>query len=133
MIEFGRKLYQANMNNIFACAISADRSDQLRKMQELIDAKSPSSEIKSKLQKEQKYYQEISSGINNCDTNNQSATPQDSMPWRLARSVTGEYCRYSHYLDYFDANMQKNYSQAVEQDKKLVAENPGVTSTLESV
>ena len=51
MIEFGRKLYQANMNNIFACAISADRSDQLRKMQELIDAKSPSSEIKSKLQK----------------------------------------------------------------------------------
>lgn len=133
MIEFTRKLYQTNMNNIFACAISADRSDQLKKMQELIDAKSPSSEIKSKLQKEQKYYQDIASGINNCDTNNQSTTPGDSMSWRLARSVTGEYCRYSHYLDYIDANMRQNYSQAVEQDKKLVSENPDFQSTLESV
>lgn len=88
MIEFTRKLYQRNMNTIFACAISADRSDQLAQIQNLIGKESASSEIRSKLEKEQKYYKDIASGINNCDTNNQSAAPGDSMSWRLARSVT---------------------------------------------
>lgn len=118
IIEFARKIYQSNMNAAFACAIASDRADQLKKLDSLIGKTIPSSEIQNQLKKEQQKYDNIKKSINNCDQNAEGSGVSTTQ--KLAGATMAEYCTYSHYVDYIDANIKQNYTNSTNVDQKIL-------------
>ncbi len=115
--EVVRIQYRSNMNAIFSCAIIASRQDKLERLQLAIKDKSNATDIKRKLDTEQKKYESLMTSMN-C---NQAKTPsgKDKVVDRLASSAMGEYCKYSYYLDYLEANIVSNYSEALRIDAAI--------------
>lgn len=109
--EVVRIQYRSNMNNIFSCAIIASRQDKLERLQIAIKDNSNATDIKRKLDNEQKRYESLMTTMN-C---NQAKTPNgtDKVVDRLASSAMVEYCKYTYYLDYLEANINNNYSEAL--------------------
>lgn len=115
--EVSRKLYRKNMNAIFACTVVATRKDKLEKLSQIIKGKKWSSEIERSLEKEKKRYELLMTKMN-C---NKNMTPKadDKIVDRLASSAMIEYCSYTYYLDYLDANIRNNFSEAINIDNNI--------------
>lgn len=52
---------------------------------------------------------------------NKNMTPKadDKIVDRLASSAMIEYCSYTYYLDYLDANIRNNFSEAINIDNNI--------------
>jgi hypothetical protein len=115
--ETARLLYRRNMNEIFSCTVIASRQTKLEKLQNIIGNKSGASSILESIKKERKRY-ELLMSKKNC-LQNGSTQASDKVVDRLAISAAGEYCKYTYYLDYLQANVTTDFSQAIEIDKKI--------------
>lgn len=116
--EVARLLYRKNMNSIFACAIIASRQDKLTKLQEIINKKSPASDIKTKIENEKKRYDDIM-GKMNCSQNRDASQETDPLIDRLMASAMLEYCQYGYYLDYLEMNVRENYAISTRTDSNI--------------
>jgi hypothetical protein len=115
--EVVRIQYRSNMNSIFSCAIIASRQDKLERLALAIKDNSNATDIKRKVENEQKRYEALMSTMN-C---NQAKSPSgtDKVVDRLASSAMVEYCKYTYYLDYLEANINNNYTEALQIDASI--------------
>lgn len=116
-VEIARIQYRNNMNRIFSCAIAAGRAEKLNKLLNIPKLSSEGSDIRTKLTNEKKRYENIMINAN-CNQNTDGSITI-SIVDRLVRSATIEYCGYQYYLDYLDSNIKQDYTQALEQEKKI--------------
>ena len=125
--EVVRIQYRSNMNSIFSCAIIASRQDKLERLQIAIKDNSNATDIKRKVESEQKKYEALMTSMN-C---NQAKTPSgtDKVVDRLASSAMGEYCKYTYYLDYLEANIANNYSESLRIDAAIGSGSGNTTPT----
>lgn len=107
-VEFARLMYRRNMNSIFSCGVIASRWAKLDSLNSILSGKQGASEIQKSIEKERKRYETLSNQMT-CDENRppNSAT---GVVERLMKSSMKEYCRYTYYLDYLDANLRENFS-----------------------
>jgi hypothetical protein len=116
------------MNKIFACAIIASRQDKLQKLREVIKGKNGASDIEKSLEKEEKRYASLMANMN-CNQN-KTDSASDKVADRLASSAAKEYCKYTHYLDYLEANITSDFTEAMKIDAKITgtgAASPNTT------
>lgn len=102
------------MNAIFGCAVIASRQDKLTRLEESIRHTSHTSEIQKSLEKEKKRYEALMTRMN-CNQNKTENT-EDKVIDRLASSAMKEYCSYTYYLDYMEANIETDFTQATRTD-----------------
>lgn len=115
--EIARKIYRKNMNAVFGCAVLASRQDKLTRLEESIRWNSQASDIQKSLEKERKKYESLMSRMN-CNQN-RTESPEDKVIDRLSASAMQEYCSYTYYLDYLEANLQNDFSEAEKTELSL--------------
>lgn len=104
--EFAQLMYRRNMNSIFSCGVIASRWAKLDSLNSILSGKQGASEIQKSIEKERKRYETLKVQMV-CDGNR----PENSATGvveRLMKSSMKEYCRYTYYLDYLDANLRNN-------------------------
>jgi hypothetical protein len=116
-IEFARLMYRRNMNSIFSCAVIASRWAKLDSLNSILSGKQSGSEIQKSIEKERRRYETLRNDMV-CDQNR----PANSATWvveRLMKSSMKEYCQYSYYLDYVDANLRESYNSLSSTETKI--------------
>ena len=130
-VEIARVQYRNNMNRIFSCAVIAGRYEKISKITKLIEEKFPgkASDIKKKLEKETKRYEQLMTKMN-CWLNNEWEEEKPiKIIDRLASSAAIEYCSYTYYLDYLGASVKKNLTKAQEIESKIGDRNTSRLAT----
>jgi tRNA threonylcarbamoyladenosine modification (KEOPS) complex Pcc1 subunit len=97
--------------------VIASRQDKLTRLSESIRGKSRASDIQQSLEKEKKRYESLMARMN-CNQN-RTEDAEDKVIDRLTNSAMKEYCSYTYYLDYLDANIENDFSRAEQVDGSI--------------
>ena len=114
-VEIARIQYRTNMNRIFACAVISGRQEKISKILTILPQKK--SDITDKFKKEAKRYEKLMGNMN-CGLNNSQEWTYKTID-RIASSATIEYCNYIYYLDYLGANVESDFTKALEIESKI--------------
>lgn len=114
-VEIARNQYRSNMNKIFSCAVVASRIEKTQKVLEAVK-KVGESEITRKLEAD--IVKLAALKPTGCAANMGTETLND-YGRALASSATTEYCSYRNYLDYLQENINTNYTEVLNSEKKI--------------
>lgn len=117
IMEVARLMYRRNMNSIFSCGVISSRWTKLDSLNSILSGKQGASEILKSIEKERKRYETLK-GEMSCDGNR----PENSSTWvveRVMKSSMKEYCRYTYYLDYVEANLREDFSKVSNIETKI--------------
>jgi hypothetical protein len=117
IMEVARLMYRRNMNSIFSCGVISSRGSKLDSLNSILKGKQGASEILKSIEKERKRYETLKVEMS-CDGNR----PENSATWvveRVMKSSMKEYCRYTYYLDYLEANLREDFSKVSNIETKI--------------
>lgn len=105
------------MNDYFACAVLISRIRQIESLETIMKKTTTSKEFSDKLKKEKTKYQQLIQKSYSCGEVSKD-TKGDTID-RLMNSTMIEYCKYNHYLDYLESNINNDFSTAITLEGKL--------------
>jgi hypothetical protein len=124
--EVARLLYRRNMDRVFACGVVASRLSKLEALEKAIQGK-PTSDITESIKKERTRYEWLR-GQMNCNLNKWDTSATGTVD-RIMRSGMKEYCQYSYYLDYLEANVRWDVTKISETETKIGEGNTSKQAT----